>query len=910
MTIQIRLLSSALASTVAAIIAHPALAQALDEFQSLDHSDTNTASVADDRSRVEFRLPQTPTAISHSKHYPENLLSTPSNDGVSQTEDSGSLEAIGDTHTEDSLQLGQIAQTEMAVITDVQISSTPEGLTVILISDQPLSASAPQVSGNALVTEIPNATLGLVDAAAAEQFGPAEGIALVQVSSLPNGGVQVAITGTDAPPTAQVSTESGNLVLSVVPGIAAGVAEDADAIQVIVTATRTEEDVRDVPRSVTVIDREQIQQQLLFNTSLPDILGRLVPGLSPPTGEDSTLGLRLRGRPIVVLIDGIPQTPNNNGFERSLSTIAPQQIEQIEVLRGPSAIYGDGGTGGVINIITRRPSEEAIAYNFSIGGDMSLSSSEGDRFGNEVELGVSASSERADGLLSLSFDSTAAQFEAGGIRLAPNGVANSDRLGLLAKLGYNFDEQQRLAFTYSFYRQGQGTDYITAPGGTLPADAEFGRAQFVGTRYEEAPRQLNNVLNLTYSHADILSSQVDLQLYYRNTDLVDIFTDLGPGFPLPLFPQVWQTTLNDTEWGGRLQIDTALGESASLLWGIDYTQNETDSPLFVNNTDASVTGFASVVDTSLDRFPSYSLNSLGVFAQATWDITEQFQISGGLRYENVDLSVEDYQIAFAFALPRERQGGSSSFDDVSFNAGLLYRPIPEVGLFASFAQGFSIPNIGSSLINAPVGFDVATDLLLQPQKVDNYEVGIRVDLDQIQGTISGFYSESDLGSAITLNANGLGVIQRAPQRNYGFEATLDWQPMDTLRLGALYSWNEGENDVDTDGVFESLSQLEIQPQKFGFYIENDTLPGWTNRLDLLLVGVRIGDLFGDDIAVGGYTVVDFSSSIQLGGGRLTLGLSNLFNTQYITARQQARGNIGQIVPNPGRTLSLRYSIDF
>ncbi|MEM6592985.1 MAG: TonB-dependent receptor, partial [Cyanobacteria bacterium P01_C01_bin.73] len=676
----------------------------------------------------------------------------------------------------------QIAQAEAPAITDVQISTTPEGIDVVLVSDQPLAAGASESVGNALITTIPDATLDLTDPAAAEQFSPAEGIALVQVLELPGGGVQVSITGTDAPPTAQVSAEAGNLVLSVVPGIATGIVEDADAIQVIVTATRTEEDVRDVPRSVTVIEREQIQQQLLFNTTLPDILGRLVPGLSPPTGEDSTLGLRLRGRPIVVLIDGIPQTPNNNGFERSLSTIAPQQIEQIEVLRGPSAIYGDGGTGGVINIITRRPSEAAIAYNLSIGGDVSLTSSEGDRFGYEVELGVSASSERADGLLSLSYDSTAAQFEAGGIRLAPNGIANSDRLGVLAKLGYNFDEQQRVELNYSFYRQGQGTDYITAPGGTLPPDAEFGRAQFVGARYEEAPRQINHVLSLAYSHADILSSQLDLQLYYRDTDLVDIFTDLGPGFPLPLFPRVWQTTLSDTELGGRLQIDTALGESASLLWGVDYTQNETDSPLFVNNDDAATTGFASVTDTSLDRFPSYSLDSLGLFAQATWDITDQFQISGGLRYESINLSVPDYQLAFVAVAPRERQGGSSNFTDVSFNAGLLYSPIPEVDLFASFAQGFSIPNIGSALAARVGAIPGVSSLLPEPQKVDNYEIGVRVELDQIQGTLTGFYNQSDLGSAIslvTVMGQTVGVIERAPQRNYGFEATLDWQPMDT-----------------------------------------------------------------------------------------------------------------------------------
>ena len=901
MTTRVKWLShSALIAAVATLVAYPAPAQT-SIADPTDRARSEPVAVVDD-SASETPQPSQRTIIATDENYSESSAFLQPADVVSPVGNADSLAegpAVAQPET-------PIAQASTAAISDVQITVTPAGLNVELISDQPLSAGPSQIVGNALVTEIPNATLALTDATAAEQFAPTEGIALVQVSSLPEGGVQVAITGTDAPPEVQVSTVANNLVLGVTPGVALAAAE-SDAIQVVVTATRTEENVQDVPRSVTVIDREQIDQALLTNTTLGDILGRLVPGISPPTGEDSTLGLRLRGRPFVVLIDGIPQTPNNNGFQRDLSVIDPRQIERIEVLRGPSAIYGDGGTGGVVNIITRRPTEATFAYNVSAGFDTSLTSREGDDFGYEVEIGVSASDEQADGLLSLSYESVSSQFDAGGNRLAPNSIADSNRLGLLAKLGYNFDEQQRLAFTYSYFNLGRETNFITDP--TTAPGAVFGQPLRVDATYERPPGQTNSVVSLAYSHADILNSQLALQLYYRDTELVDIFTDLGAGFPLATFPRVWQTSLNDKEWGGRLQLDTDLGESASLLWGVDYTRNETASPLLVNNDDASATGVASVVDTSLDRFPAYTLDSLGIFAQATWDITEQFQISGGLRYENVDLSAQDYQLAFVFALPRERLGGDASFDDVSFNIGLLYRPIPEVGLFTSFAQGFSIPNIGAALAAGGGTVAGASNLSPEPQKVDNYEVGIRVDLDQVQGTLTGFYNESDLGSAITIDANGFGVVERAPQRNYGFEATLDWQPTDSWRLGALYSWNDGENDVNNDGEFERLSHLEIQPQKFGFYVENDTTPGWTNRLDLSLVSVR-NDVNSFVTSVGGYTIVDFSSSLQLGVGELTLGIGNLFNTQYITPRQENRGGVVQVVQNQGRTLSLRYSIDF
>ena len=64
---------------------------------------------------------------------------------------------------------------------------------------------------------------------------------------------------------------------------------------------------------------------------------------------------------------------------RRLDTSA---VERIEVVRGPSAIYGDGGTGGVINIIIRQPSLEEATVNSEIGVSASLGKLEGDSFGN------------------------------------------------------------------------------------------------------------------------------------------------------------------------------------------------------------------------------------------------------------------------------------------------------------------------------------------------------------------------------------------------------------------------------------------------------------------------------------------------------------------------------------------------
>ena len=311
-------------------------------------------------------------------------------------------------------------------------------------------------------------------------------------------------------------------------------------------------------------------------------------------------------------------------------------------------------------------------------------------------------------------------------------------------------------------------------------------------------------------------------------------------------------------------------------------------------------------------FPRYELNSLGLFAQAQWDITDQWQISGGLRYDNFDYSVDDYELAFRF--PREREGGSGRADDVSFNAGVIYQPIPEVGVFANFSQGFSIPNLGS-VFSAFTPVDIDDDLSVEPQGVDNFELGVRAEFGQVQASLAGFYSESDLGSSIRFNQEtGFSELLRAPQRNYGMEASVDWQPSNVLQLGGYFSWSEGESDPDDDGDYEALGSLNVPPYKIGLYVENETTPRWTNRLQLLVVGDR--DRAIDDgvdaFDIDSYATLDLLSSLRVGDGLLTLGIENLLNTDYLPLTSQER--VGRFEERrfapPGTTVSLRYSISF
>lgn len=130
------------------------------------------------------------------------------------------------------------------------------------------------------------------------------------------------------------------------------------------TASGAGVDVKDAPASVSVIDREEIERQPVYDLNT---LLRRIPGVTGgfgPVGEQSKIKLRgLDDKYTLILVDGkrVGSSADTN-YRRDLGRqdlnwIAPNMIERIEVVRGPmSSLYGSDAMGGVINIITRKVS--------------------------------------------------------------------------------------------------------------------------------------------------------------------------------------------------------------------------------------------------------------------------------------------------------------------------------------------------------------------------------------------------------------------------------------------------------------------------------------------------------------------------------------------------------------------------
>ncbi|NEO27673.1 MAG: TonB-dependent receptor, partial [Kamptonema sp. SIO4C4] len=168
-------------------------------------------------------------------------------------------------------------------------------------------------------------------------------------------------------------------------------------------------------------------------------------------------------------------------------------------------------------------------------------------------------------------------------------------------------------------------------------------------------------------------------------------------------------------------------------------------------------------------------------------------------------------------------------------------------------------------------------------------------------------NRSELGSSLLVNDNGFLEIVRAPERVYGVEATVDWQASETWQLGGTFTWQEGEFDRDDDGDFQPLSSSRISPVKLTAYVENETLPGWQNRLQLLALGDRdrAFDEGVDETAIDGFITLDYISRVALGPGTLQLSVKNLLNTDYFPVFSQLQAAEGNEVENfAGRGISL------
>lgn len=692
-----------------------------------------------------------------------------------------------------------------------------------------------------------------------------------------------------------------------------------NAPDVIISATRTPTSIGDVNQSVTVVTEEQIQQQIAVSPSrsLSQILPKLVPGMSQNDGSmDSGTSQKMRGRQIAILIDGVPQLSSPN-TQLDLAHIDPSAIERIEIVRGATAIYGNGATGGLINIITKQAGEGRPSYYTEVQGSGSLTRVLRGLSGTVVQ-GFQGKKDWFDYNIVGSFNQQGGMFDAEGSRTMPgtNGVggyADTKTYNILGKFGATFGDH-RFQLTFNRKESRQDTNYLVDPNvDALPRTT----TRFVpGLALDEQPKLTNSQVSADYTHPHLfLDSRVHIQGYYRSqqTRFATLDTRLFGS------PDIVQGIVQTDVLGARAEVTTPIPVygKPQVTWGMDFSsqhgvqnQNLYDTATF----DASGGRvFTKIGQNQL--LPTRVFQSAAAFAQGEWTPLSALVLRAGVRYERLGISSSDFIDSLGTLSP----ASSIKFDSTVFNAGFVYHLNDPLDLFFNFSQGFNVP-VGSLDGALSVTPGTAIQLTkLQPQRVNNYEVGLRGKWTKVQASLSGYISTSSLGLGFDQFTNSL---RRNPQNIYGVEATLDAQPFDGWRIGGTYTFVEGDRTLSFNpDVRTPLNGFLIQPQKITAYLEHLTVPEWQwrNRLQVLYSGSRTRSLtafnsgldpIADPFSMTEYFLVDLISTVKAGPGTLRFGIENLLNQKYAAAFNQISFVNSFNYGGRGTTATIGYSMTY
>ncbi|RQO61599.1 TonB-dependent siderophore receptor [Variovorax sp. KBW07] len=698
----------------------------------------------------------------------------------------------------------------------------------------------------------------------------------------------------------------------------AGTEAPGAALPAVTVTARTQSDLMAPTRQVTVLEREELDTLRQGSDSVATLLSKVVPGMADSSHTITDFGQTLRGRNMLVLVDGIPLNTNRDS-SRNLANINPADVDQIEVLRGSSAIYGSGAAGGIVSIRTRQPSGEPRAET-TITGVAPLSRLGSAGLGGEVQHYISGGGEVFDYAVSLGARRVGGSFDARGDRLAPEpsqgDLFDSNIYNASAKIGYRIDADQRLQFSASHYDAKQDTDYASdASVAKLPAGSVAARS-LKGLQLDKQNRVTNSLLGLDYTNRDIAGSTLAAQLYYR-----DFFTRFAPFDARAVAARganVDQVTQNSRVFGGRLTVKTPFGadKKTQLTWGADFNEERTDMPLDVFDPklyDAS-RGLRFSKTGTLIFMPPITTRSLGGFAQLQHRFNDSWSVEGGARYDKASARFDSFRPLSQLRArnPGQVAGGALDYGAWTYNAGVVFNPSRHHDIYASYSQGFELPDIGLQVRNASPSFNIRGSNL-QPVKTDTVEFGWRGRFDNAVTNLSVFQSQSALG-AVQSSFNGL-IMTRTKERIHGIEGAIDYAGSnDRWGVGGSFTWMKGRELPQGGARYQDMWGYRIPPLKLTAYVEYKPSSRWSHRLQAVSYGSKDYRLDGVDSFgrrdVRGYTTVDLVSRFKIDDrNTLVVGVENLLNRHYFPLYSQLLRNSNNTsrLPAAGAVLKVSYS---
>jgi iron complex outermembrane receptor protein len=529
---------------------------------------------------------------------------------------------------------------------------------------------------------------------------------------------------------------------------------------VVVSGTRREAELAEVPAAVTLVGQEAIQH-MQRGANLEESLRR-VPGalLRDQLGGSSRVTISIRGagataadgaRGVRLFIDGIPKN-NAGGSAQDFINIDLSAAERIEVLRGPSsALYGNQ-SGGVVSITTESGGPRPAFAISQVVGSYGFSRT-------HVGAGGQASSGR------FYYFGTAYKTALDGFRED----SNQDDAGFTGKLGVTIDDRSTLSVVTAY---GDSTQRLP---GELTSDemaANPRQANPVGMAFGGTSLALDEFRFGGTYRRDFTGAQVEATGYYtpRGVAYLNIET-----------LRLNQHFVNRGA-SGRVVVPTLFGTPARLSAGIDY-----------QNTPIRTGSFGRVNSPLAGRSLSEveeSATTVGPFAMVDVALGGRFSATAGLRYDHITFATEN--------LIRPQDGRSEIvYEQFSPRAGFTFRLAQDVALFSSYNEGFEAP-ILDQLRNSPSrDGEFVANRSVKPFDVRAFEVGARGQIGRLTFEVSAYRQRTNnlivrqsFERPPPLTGQFAAVVNAGKVDQNGLELRVTLRPLTRVQIEGSYTYSD------------------------------------------------------------------------------------------------------------------------
>lgn len=515
--------------------------------------------------------------------------------------------------------------------------------------------------------------------------------------------------------------------------------EELDPL-IVTTATKTQRHIEGVAASVVVVTEKEIEQ--MGAESLKDVVSR-IPGLNlqygtfPNASSTSKSSISIRGMSAngtLFLLDGRRLSGEvKNPYD--LDRIPANSIERIEVVKGPmSSLYGADAVGGVINIITKQPSETP-EFNFNIRYG---ANHDGDADNRNISL--SGRTQKNDLGMSFYINKTVTspytQTETADVyKKTPQGnqkpsspvppntgtlqdsyavdVSYRERSDIItfgSRIEYDVNPQHQVGFEFNKFIEERDGTYI---GYFHPSNYNLGTNKAPVFNTPVNSQDENDRIDWGIDLRSHLSESLTTKLrfynsYYekQNTTTSAVWADLG--YDSEDSSAQNGMTANVDIWALEALATYALNDSHLITAGVEKRDEEREATVFDNTPNMT----------------RRSVDYEAIYLQDEWEIAEDLNVVMGARYDKI----------------------SNADNKATFRIGMVKNFHPMANLRLNFAQGYRTPDIRELYINknTPTGKQRGAEIYgydLKPEFTDSYEIGISGRGSQLSYTAALFYND-------------------------------------------------------------------------------------------------------------------------------------------------------------------------